>query len=144
MDQCLLVYNAHSSCSEVGGRQGRQGGGVKDFPLPVLVSDADITSAWLDHCRIAGSGLVINDVAVPGWLENRVIRFRDIMENHAVSAYISQDGRSAGVLATMEWKLNNWDLFRTFGKLFFGPAHIVICDIWETEFKAAAALHGKG
>ena len=143
MDACLKIYDEPFESSDFGERQGRQGGGTDSVLFPESITQADIANVCKDQQAIAPEP-EINGIKIPKNLEHDVRRFIGIMEGNAVSAYITQDGLSAGIQCSREWKYRNWETYCTFAKLFFGPAHGVICDVFEEQFKATARLHGKG
>lgn len=147
MDACLKIYDESNENSDFGSRQGKRGERAQRPVLPEKVSASDIAGACRDQQAVLGERAGDEPESVeesPGIIERSIREFTEIMKAHPVSAYLSQDGMNAGVLCRQEWKYENWKIHSRFSKIFFGPAHGEICDLYEDQFKKAAALHGKG
>lgn len=83
--------------------------------------------------------------ALPSIMRAEVESFRDLLEAHPLGAWLSDDGRSAGpVCRNADWKQSNWEVYGRFTRLFYGPAHGVICELWEPEFKRTGRALRKG
>lgn len=147
MDACLKIYDDSNENSDFGPRQGKRGGRVQRPALPGQVSAFDIAGAYRDQLAVSTSRPGDEAMGVKrasGFIERSVREFTEIMKAHPISAYLSKDEQAFGVLCTREWMYRNWEIHGRFAKIFFGPAHYEICDLYEEQFKKAAALHGKG
>jgi hypothetical protein len=67
-----------------------------------------------------------------------------IMQGHPVSGWLSPDGMDAGIIdATGDWRHRNQDLSDRFYKLFWGPGHGALCEIFKDQFIRNARIHKK-
>ncbi len=77
---------------------------------------------------------------LPPIMRAEVESFRELMDAHPLGAWLSGDGLAAGPVCRDEsWRREHWDIFGRFKSLFYGPAHGIICDLWEPEFKRTGA-----
>lgn len=74
--------------------------------------------------------------ALPPIMRAEVEAFKELMDAHQLGAWMSGDGLAAGPVCRDEsWRQSHWEVFGRFKDLFYGPAHGIICDLWEKEFK---------
>lgn len=74
--------------------------------------------------------------ALPPIMRAEVEAFKELLDTHPLGAWMSGDGLAAGPICRDDsWRQTHWDVFGRFKNLFYGPAHGIICDLWEKEFK---------
>lgn len=61
-----------------------------------------------------------------------------IERNYPFRAFVTPDGLRAGIVCGPSALQCHWEQFRQFSRLFFGPSHEVICEIFAPELAATA------
>lgn len=73
----------------------------------------------------------------------RIRQLSEMMRTMPIRPYLNTDGDS-GILVTVQgWQDNNQNEAAFFSDTFFGPSHLVICEVFKPELLGIGKQYGK-